>query len=1013
MSISSTAQMVENRIDDILNQMDTEEKIYQLINNTFFTTGDNTRLGIPGFQMSDGPHGVRFGGATVFPTGIAMAATWDLKLVEEVGEAMGEEFWGYSKHQQLGPCIDLCRDPRNGRSPESGGEDPYLAGKMAAAVIKGIQKTPVIATAKHFNLVNRQQYRNNSNAIISDRWLMEHYGLDFMKAVQEGGVFSVMNAYNLINGTYCSESNYLLNTVLRDRWGFPFYVVSDWGAVHDSEKAINAGTDICMGSDHYEDDLPNLLSSGDISETTLNEAVRNVLRTKLFAGMLDNYPRAKEGLINSPEHQELSLEAARKVMVLLKNEDDILPLNENAITKIALIGPSANKAQLDGFGSSWVEPIYSITPRQGIENIVGRSKVSYAFGCQINSPDTSGFATARAIAKTSDYVIFVGGLDDTQEGEGYGNRPEYDRKGGSVQLPGMQQELINELAKVNENLIVVIKSGGICALNQSIENIKGLIYAFYPGQEGGNAIAETIFGHYNPGGKLPVTMPKTDNQLPPWNDNFNDDFGCGYRWFDRMNRDPQFVFGFGLSYTEFEYTNLTITDQQFDEGEPIRISFDVTNVGNRPGDEVAQLYTSDESSHLWMPEKQLKGFQRLYLQPGETQTVTLELTGEDFYYWDEMTDSYKVEAGMVEVMIGGSSDDLPLKSSFEISENLNRPDLVISKILTIPRFPAKGDTVHFLALVRNIGSNDFKSGIPLQVQFGAEDNFVAAANYSDINIPTGGMRMIEANEGFWVANQTGPTQLVGRIDSNNMVTELIESNNTFTQEVDVYDSLSVQLLKNLALFKPVSASSSESSELTPENAVDGNAGTRWASRFFDPQEFMVDLQNIYDIVQIRIQWETAFGKSFTISVSSDSENWEDVVVENNGDGNVDEYSVSTTARYIRYTGLTRGTQWGHSFWEFEVYGKLNEFSSSTNDVENELSQITLYPNPITSELLISADHLPGTISVNIYNIPGQLMISKKINTPESIDVSHLDPGAYIVQIQYKNQIRTLKVVKSR
>lgn len=225
-------------LDAIIDQMSTEEKIHQLTSNTFFTTGDNSRLGIPGFQMSDGPHGVRFGGATSFPTGIAQAASWDIKLIERLGQAMGEEFWSAGKHQQLGPCMDLCRDPRNGRSPETLGEDPYLSSEMAVALIKGIQQTPVIATAKHFNLVNRQQYRHNSNATISERMLIEHYGLNFKKAVQEAGVHSVMNAYNLINGIHSSENKVLLQTILRDYWGFPYYVVSDWGAVHNTKKAI-------------------------------------------------------------------------------------------------------------------------------------------------------------------------------------------------------------------------------------------------------------------------------------------------------------------------------------------------------------------------------------------------------------------------------------------------------------------------------------------------------------------------------------------------------------------------------------------------------------------------------------------------------------------------------------------------------------------------------------------------------------------------------------------------------
>ena len=345
-ALAGFTQTIDEQVEEVLLKITTSEKIYQLTSNTFFTTGSNTRLGIPGFIMSDGPHGVRFGGATSFPTGIAQAATWDVELIEKVGKAMGEEFWSRGKHQQLGPCLDLCRDPRNGRSPETLGEDPYLASKIAIALVKGIQQTPVIATAKHFNLVNKQQYRHNSNAIISERWLMEHYGLDFRMAVQVGGVFSIMNAYNLINGVYCSENPFLLQTILRDRWGFPYYIVSDWGAVHNTKNAINAGTDICMGSSHYADDLPGLLNSGQVDQSTLDNSVSKVLKTKIMSGMMNNYPRPPHDYINTPEHNELALEAGRKAIVLLKNESNILPLDTESV-KVALIGPSANKAQLD------------------------------------------------------------------------------------------------------------------------------------------------------------------------------------------------------------------------------------------------------------------------------------------------------------------------------------------------------------------------------------------------------------------------------------------------------------------------------------------------------------------------------------------------------------------------------------------------------------------------------------------------------------------------------------------
>ena len=1010
-AFSMFPQTIDERVDAIISQMSTNEKIDQLTSNTFFTTGDNARLGIPGFVMSDGPHGVRFGGATSFPTGIAQAASWDVDLIEKVGEAMGKEFWSQGKHQQLGPCLDLCRDPRNGRSPETLGEDPFLAAEIGVAVVKGIQKTPIIATAKHLNLVNKQQYRYSSNVTISERMLMEHYGHDFRMVVQSTAVKSVMNAYNLINGVHCSENTHLLQTILRERWGFPFYVVSDWGAVHNSKKAIEAGTDICMGSSHYEDDLLNLLNSGAISEATLENAVRNVLRTKLMSGMLDNYPKPSNEYINSPEHNALVLEAGRKALVLLKNQDDILPLDAESINKIALIGPSANKAQLDGFGSSWVEPTYTVSPREGIENIIGSAKVDYVMGCDINSDDVSGFSSAKSIAANADVVIFVGGLDDTQEGEGYGDRPEYDRAGGSINLPGKQQDLINELASVNENIVVVLKSGGICGVNNSIDNIKGLIYAFYPGQEGGNAIAEALFGQYNPGGKLPVTMPKTDDQLPLWNDNFNDDFGCGYRWYDEMDIIPEFVFGFGLSYTDFSYSNIQVSNPTIEKGQPLEISIEITNDGLLAGDEVAQLYITDEVSSMWMPEKQLKGFKRIKLQPGETNTVTFKLTADDFYYWDETSNSYKIEPGNFTAKAGGSSDNLPLEINFEITDATAKPDLEISNILTVPRYPIEGDTVKFFAMVKNTGTQDINAGETIEANFTIDDVLIATASYDDIFLPVGGMFMMESAYEYWVSEESGQFTVTSRADHNDVINENIENNNEFTFTFEVFDSTDVQFLPNIALNKPVVASSFESFEYLPEYAVDGSNNTRWSSEFYDPQEFIVYLNGLYEINQIRIQWETAYSTNYKISVSTDTTNWTYIISEPNGDGNLDIYDVDAEARLIKFEGLSRATEWGHSFYEFEAYGNLIEEDLSVVNNKEFLENVKLYPSPASEMIHISGLDPNEIFELTIFNLMGQQVYNLMIENNSSVDISSLNKGLYYMHIKQHSSTKSIPFIK--
>lgn len=505
------SQTLDERITDIILKMTLEEKIQQLHKEGGMNTADNTRLNIPGFVMSDGPHGVRNGLATSFPVGIGLAATWDVDLVYKVGEAMGKEFRGKGIHQMLGPVLDLCLDPRNGRSPETGGEDPFLDAKINTSIVQGVQSTPTIATIKHFYTEYRQDGRTSNNYTLSNRMLLEHHGLQFREAVQIGGAMSVMNSYNLINGQKAAENPTLLGTILRTKWGFPYYVVSDWGSLWSAENAIKAGCDIEMGSGLYENAANGLLAlfrNGKVTEATINDAVRRVLRTKILSGIMDYYPAGDPSDVNSPAHQALCLEAGKKGIVLLKNQDNILPLDKNTIKTVAVLGPNANEMRTDASGSSWVDPFYKVSPREGIEKYVGTSKVLYAQGCTIAGNYASDVYDALQKATQADVVIYFGGLDPTQEGE------PIDRVNGSIELPGRQKDFIQLIKNVNPNVIVVLISGGICTATPFINDIKGLLYAFYPGQEGGNAIAQVLFGDYNPSGKLPVTMPMSDSQLP-------------------------------------------------------------------------------------------------------------------------------------------------------------------------------------------------------------------------------------------------------------------------------------------------------------------------------------------------------------------------------------------------------------------------------------------------------------------------------------------------------------------
>lgn len=960
--------VLHDRIDSLLVQMTPGEKILQLHHEGGFNTSSNTRLGIPGWVMADGPHGVREGLATSFPVGIAQAATWDPGLIERMGQAMGEEFYAKGKNQALGPCIDLTRDPRNGRSPESGGEDPYLDAVITSALVRGIQKTPVIATLKHYNCVNHQDNRVNRRVVISKRNLMEHYGLNFRTGVQMGGALCVMNAYNLVNGEKCAENEILLDVILRKYWGFPFYVVSDWGSIWNTEKAIHAGCDICMGSDHYQNDLLRLLQDGTVSMAILDRVVRRVLWTKLFAGLLDQNPSPDPSRLDAADHRELCYLVGLKSLVLLKNEGHLLPIDKNRVQKIAVIGPNAKVMRTDGSGSSWVEPFYTITPYQGIASKIGEERILYAKGCDIDGQSTSGFADAENKAKQADIVIFFGGLAPDQEGEGF------DRKGGSVQLPKVQQQLINRLAEANSHLVVVLQSGGICALRDCIQNIQGLLYAFYPGQEGGQAIADVLFGDANPGGKLPVTMPVSDEQLPAWNDNFDDDYGCGYRWFDEKGYVPQFAFGHGLSYTTFSFTNLKIEPQVAPLGQPITITVDVTNTGDREGDEVVQLYASELAPPVWMPKKQLKGFKRITLRSGETQTVTFTLTANELYYFDEATDMYRVDPGIRIVRLGGASDNLPLEGTFEWTSSLPKPDLRIGTIRTVPPFPQKGDSVVFTATVVNYGGSPTPVGVAHSLKFSLNGQEICSSLDFTDPIPPGGMALLMADHGQvkWCAESPGEYQLEAWVNPEAVIDEWIFDNNRKSI------SFTVRPIppENLALHRPVQCSSVENASLACLKAVDGDYGTRWSSAFLDPQWIWVDLGKVQPISRIVLYWETAYGTDYQIQVSNDGSTWQTVFTVTGGDGGVDILEMNTQARYVRLFGIKRGTQWGYSLYEFEIYGPdTGAEVVSKNNSSLFLQDWVLYPaypNPFNGITVIQY-HVAqsGPVRLEIFDLLGK------------------------------------------
>ncbi|RPG87590.1 MAG: T9SS C-terminal target domain-containing protein [Crocinitomicaceae bacterium TMED209] len=992
---------LEDLIQGKIDQMSHLQKMNQIRRNSFWTTSDNEVLGIPGFVMSDGPHGVRFVDATSFPTGIAMATSWNKEMMFDIGRAMGREFHAYGKHQQLGPALDLCRDPRNGRSPETGGEDPFLCAHMNIPLVRGIQTEPVVATIKHFNGVNKQENRHAVNHLMSTRQLMEHYGYNFRRVMQDAGALSVMNAYNLVNGNKSAESTELLTEILRDHWGYPFYVVSDWGSVWDAEKALKAGCDLEMDVDEseYEAHLEELYASGDITDADLDAAVRRVLRTKYMVGMMDNFPVGNPFTgANVPEHQQLAREAGREAIVMLKNEGDILPLSDEGMT-VALVGPSTQVAQLDGFGSSWVDPPYAVSPYEGLVNRIGAEHVTWAYGCDINSTDTSGFQAARDVAAAADYVIFVGGLDQTQEGENYPPGP-VDRTNDSVELPGVQQDLINALAEENSNVVVVLKSGGICSIPSAIDNARGFLYAFYPGMEGGNAIGDVLYGDYNPSGKLPVTMPVDDVQMPAWNDSFSDDYNCGYRYYDELDLTPQFAFGFGLSYTTYAYSNFTVNGPALPVGEPVQFSVDVTNTGDVMGEEVVQLYVENNATDVWMPKKELKGFEKVELQPGETATVNFELTANELFYYDEATAAYAVASGDYVAHVGGASDALELNVAFTLEEAAPAPDFEVTRIYHYPRFPMPTDSVLFLGLVKNAGTGDALPGTPLELTFAVNGVQVSSTSTLTDTLRAGGCILLGATEGpdgspFWVPGSFDSFTVQATVDGEGAWDELIETNNSLEVDVDVEDPS--ELVPNLCYLKPVTATSTESWEYPAAKAVDGNFGTRWSSAFSDPQTITVDLLDVYTLDVIALAWETAYSSEYKLRVSLDGVNWTMLVHETEADGGNDLFYPAVDVRYIQVEGIERATEWGHSLWEIQAFGEL---SMSQPELDASF-EIKVVPNPSSGVLNILGVDPNETVTVSVSDLSGRLVATQRIQGGQTFELpnSVYSAGYHVVRVQ--------------
>jgi beta-glucosidase len=706
------AKPVEERIEDALSRMTTEEKVAMLHAQSKFSSAGVPRLGIPENWMSDGPHGIRAevlwdewnqagwtnDSCMAFPALTCLAATWNPDMAALYGKSIGEEARYRNKNVLLGPGVNIYRTPLNGRNFEYMGEDPYLAARMVVPYVQGVQSLGVAACVKHFALNNQEYERNRVNVNVDDRALYEIYLPAFKAAVTEGKAWAIMGAYNRYKGQWCCQNEYLLKNILRGEWKFDGVVISDWGGVNNTEQAVLNGLDMEFGTwtdgmkknksnaySHYymANPLLQLLKEGKISEEIINEKIRNILRLTFRTTMNKNRPF---GSFATPAHALAARQIAEEGIVLLQNRNNVLPVNLKTAKKIVVVGENAIKMMTIGGGSSSLKAKYEVSILEGLKQKIGTEKVVYARGYVgknnakqdgLASSDITDNRTAAELvgeacreAKNADYVIFVGGLNkhDGQDSEGS------DRK--NISLPYGQDSLIVELAKVNKKLITVILSGNAVAMPW-INEVPAIVETWYLGSEAGNALANILSGETNPSGKLPFSFPVklTDTGAhsagdypggEDYEETYRESIFVGYRWLEKYKIAPLFAFGHGLSYTKFTYGKPAVSGKTISENEPLSVTVPIKNTGSVKGKEVVQLYISDETATVPRPVKELKAFRKIELNPGEEQAVRFEISVDDLKFFDDRTHKWTAEPGKFKACIGASSADIRATANFEL-----------------------------------------------------------------------------------------------------------------------------------------------------------------------------------------------------------------------------------------------------------------------------------------------------------------------------------------------------------
>ena len=693
-------EAVESKIDSILTLLTLEEKVAMCHAQSKFSTKGVERLGIPEIWMSDGPHGVRaeiswdswdYAGwtndsITAFPALTCLAASFNPDLAAQFGKSIGEEALYRKKDVLLGPGVNIYRTPLNGRNFEYLGEDPFLASKLVVPYIKGVQKNNVAACVKHFALNNQEHWRSTINVEASDRALHEIYLPAFKAAVQDAGVWAVMGAYNKFRGQYTTHHELLTKKILKKDWNFDGVVISDWSSAHDTMEAAINGLDMEMGtgtdglgtttSNHYDyyflaSPFLKALKEGKIEESVVNDKVRRILRLMYRTNMK---PNRGFGRINNKEHHDVARNVAREGIALLKNKDNFFPIKDKEGLTIAVIGENATRSMTAGGGSSELKPQFEISPLEGLKQRYKNAKIIHAMGYHtgpsvyddiIPSKLNQDSLRLEAIetAKKADIVLYVGGLNKSHLQDCEGD----DRQ--SYALPYNQEEFINQLKAVNPNLGMLLVTGNAVE-TPWLSQVNGLIQTWYLGSMAGHAIADVVSGDVNPSGKLPFSFPKKlkDNGAHSYgelsypgdgtNQYYKEDILVGYRWFDTKKIEPQYAFGYGLSYTEFNISNIKTDNTKYNLKDTIMISCEVKNTGEFEGAEVVQVYVGKPKSNIKRALKELKGFQKVNLKKGESKTIEISIDVKNLSFYDESISDWNFEKGKYIIHVGNASNNI-------------------------------------------------------------------------------------------------------------------------------------------------------------------------------------------------------------------------------------------------------------------------------------------------------------------------------------------------------------------